>query len=41
MNLNNTSSKTLWIGEIDSWMDEKFLIKIFSEYGNHILNQLM
>jgi len=34
MNLNNTSSKTLWIGEIDSWMDEKFLIKVFSEYAN-------
>jgi RNA recognition motif-containing protein len=32
--LNNTTSKTLWIGEIDSWMDEKFLIKIFSDYAN-------
>jgi len=31
--LNNTSSKTLWIGEIDGWMDEKFLAKVFSEYA--------
>lgn len=33
MNLNNNTSKTLWIGEIDSWMDEKFLIKVFSDFG--------
>ena len=39
MNLNNSSSKTLWIGEIDSWMDEKFLVKVFSEYGKIQLNQ--
>jgi len=31
--LNNTSSKTLWIGEIDGWMDEKFLAKVFSDYA--------
>jgi len=28
-----TSSKTLWIGEIDGWMDEKFLTKVFSDYA--------
>ena len=33
MNLNNNTSKTLWIGEIESWMEEKFLIKVFSDYG--------
>jgi RNA recognition motif-containing protein len=33
MNLNNSSSKTLWIGEIDGWMDEKFLTKVLSDYA--------
>ena len=37
MNTNNNSSKTLWIGEIDSWMDEKLLINAFSEYGKQII----
>jgi hypothetical protein len=33
MNSNN-QSKTLWIGDVENWMDEKFIYQTFSEYGN-------
>ena len=36
MNINNNTSKTLWIGEIDSWMEENSLAEAFSNYGNQI-----
>jgi hypothetical protein len=29
----NVQSRSLWIGEIDYWMDEVFMIKIFQEVG--------
>ena len=27
---NNESSKTLWMGEMEAWMDENFIKNIFS-----------
>src|SRR5689334_6061162 len=38
--INNQSqqnqTRTLWIGDIESWMDEKFLMKTFSELSKII-----
>ena len=34
-NINNNLNNSLWIGELDSWMDEKYLQSsclIFSKY---------
>ena len=31
--INNDKSKTLWVGDIENWMEEKFLYATFSEYG--------
>lgn len=28
-----SQSKTLWIGEIDNWMDENYLQILFNSYG--------
>ena len=36
-NNQQNQSKTLWIGDIESWMDEKFLIKVFSEFSKIII----
>jgi RNA recognition motif-containing protein len=33
-NFNSVQARSLWIGEIDSWMDEGFMIKIFQEVAN-------
>jgi hypothetical protein len=34
---NNTQvqARSLWIGEIEPWMDEGFMIKIFQEVGTY------
>lgn len=37
MKSSNNFSKTLWIGDIENWMDEKFIYQTFSEYGNFII----
>lgn len=34
MNYNNTQKRTLWLGDVDSWMNEDFIKSIFKEYGN-------
>ena len=34
---NTNQSKTLWVGDIENWMEEKFLYKTFSEYGKFII----
>lgn len=31
---NSTQSRSLWIGDVEYWMDEGFLIKIFQEIAN-------
>jgi len=39
-NSNNAQSRSLWIGDIEYWMDEVFIIKIFEAYGiNYFLNE--
>lgn len=30
-------SKTLWIGDLDSWMDEAYVASIFASTGDSIL----
>jgi len=30
-------SKTLWIGDIDHWMDESYIASLFAGSGNKIL----
>ncbi len=32
-NNSQVQARSLWIGEIDPWMDEGFMIKIFQEVG--------
>ena len=34
---SDIQSRTLWIGELDNWMDEKYLIKSLESYGKFIL----
>ena len=34
----NTQTRTLWIGDIENWMDEKFLTKVFSDLSKLIFN---
>lgn len=36
---NNNKSKTLWVGDIENWMEEKFLYVTFSEYGNTFIHK--
>lgn len=35
-NPNLQDSKTLWIGDIDSWMDEAYLASVFASTGIEI-----
>ena len=30
-------ARSLWIGDIESWMDENYIVKSFMDYGNIIL----
>jgi len=34
-------SHTLWMGDIDSWMDEKFIYNIFQNLGRKLLNFIL
>ena len=34
MTNNSTQSKSLWLGDVDSWMNEDFIKSIFMDYGN-------
>ena len=34
MSNNNNQSKSLWIGDIEYWMDEKFISDIFENISN-------
>jgi hypothetical protein len=33
-NNNSSQSKTLWLGDVDPWMNEDFIKSIFRDYGN-------
>ena len=35
-NTNTTQSRSLWLGDVDSWMNEDFIKSIFKDYGNKI-----
>jgi len=35
-NPNNVQARSLWIGDIEYWMDEGFIINIFQEVGKFI-----
>jgi hypothetical protein len=36
MNITNSSqSRTLWLGDVDPWMNEDFIKSIFKDYGNN------
>lgn len=37
INTNNTQSRSLWLGDVDSWMNEDFIKSIFKDYGNKII----
>ncbi len=32
-NINNVQARSLWIGDIEYWMDEGFIIKLFEGVG--------
>lgn len=34
-NLNSVQARSLWMGDIESWMNEDFIKNIFKEYGNN------
>ena len=33
-NDNSTQQRSLWLGDVDSWMNEDFIKSIFQDYGN-------
>lgn len=33
MHANPATTPNLWIGELDNWMDEKYLVKSLESYG--------
>jgi hypothetical protein len=34
-------TKTLWIGDVENWMDEKFIVKAFADISkNFLIKQL-
>jgi RNA recognition motif-containing protein len=35
-NQQSSDAKTLWIGEVEQWMDERFLFELFKDVGNVI-----
>ena len=39
-NYNNIQSRSLWIGDIEYWMDEGFIIKIFEGVGNFFIYKI-
>ena len=33
-NSNSSQTRSLWMGDIESWMNEDFIKNIFKDYGN-------
>jgi hypothetical protein len=36
--LSISDSKTLWVGDIENWMNEDYLTRLFSKTGATVLN---
>jgi hypothetical protein len=30
---NQSQSRSLWLGDVENWMDEAFVCKIFQDFG--------
>jgi hypothetical protein len=33
-NSNAVQARSLWMGDIDNWMNEDFIKQVFKDYGN-------
>jgi hypothetical protein len=33
INSSSSQSRSLWLGDVDSWMNEDFIKSIFKDYG--------